>query len=428
MKLLLYVIWYLVLSSIIAAENLSGSSMEREEEQIESRLIAAETSQLSTRRLATPTKQPTKQPTAPRHCNCLYCTEQGWNKYADGITCGARMTWLTNNDATKYPTETHACARVAGIEFRSICGPACDPARCTRVSMASRDLYCFPTYANRKQYTNVWNKYDVQVKESANLCGPHNNYWSRNTVSVTSTNKLVLNYMAINGKWLSSEVRVLPPAGKPFTYGTYKFSIGSVSVIDLTTSTIVSKALPRNIALGLFTWDDTELNGRNANHEVDIEISQWSNPSVPDVQFLAQPYQHTPRYRFYSGTQASTLNPGNNIYSFTWNPGQIDWNTTAGGGKTYKYSTKSNIINGVTDYVQCLPANMELRLNLWNNNGINGPIPSGFNEKYKVQVTITDFTFTPSGLTSVPNGGYCSKDCMCNTSSKCLNSKCVART
>jgi len=234
--------------------------------------------------------------------------------------------------------------------------------------------------------------------------------------------------MAINGKWLSSEVRVLPPAGKPFTYGTYKFSIGSVSVIDLTTSTIVSKALPRNIALGLFTWDDTELNGRNANHEVDIEISQWSNPSVPDVQFLAQPYQHTPRYRFYSGTQASTLNPGNNIYSFTWNPGQIDWNTTAGGGKTYKYSTKSNIINGVTDYIQCLPANMELRLNLWNNNGINGPIPSGFNEKYKVQVTITDFTFTPSGLTSVPNGGYCSKDCMCNTSSKCLNSKCVART
>jgi len=436
MKLLRYVIWYLVFPSIIAAEDLSESSMEREEKQIESRLIAAETSQLSTRRLATPTKQPTKQPTAPRHCNCLYCTEQGWNKYADGITCGARMTWLMNNDATNYPTEMHACARVAGIDFRSICGPACDPARCTRVSVASRDLasidlssidlYCFPPYASRKQYTNVWNKYAVQVKERADPCGPRSNYWSRNTVSVTSTNKLVLNYMVVNGKWMSSEVRVVPPAGKPFTYGTYKFSIGSVSVIDLTTSTIVSKALPLNLVLGMFTWDDTELNGTNANHEVDIEISQWSNPSVPDVQFLAQPYQHTPRYRFYSGTQASPLNPGNNIYSFTWNPGQIDWSTTAGGGKTYKYSTQANVINRVTDPIQCLPAKMGIRINLWNSKGSVAPF--GRNDKYKVEVTITDFTFNPSVLTSVPNGGYCSKDCMCNASSKCLNSKCVART
>jgi hypothetical protein len=98
-----------------------------------------------------------------------------------------------------------------------------------------------------------------------------------------------MGYKNVNGVWEGSEVRVLlPDSEMPFRYGTFSYSVSSVSVVDTTTNTVVSSVLPDDLVIGLFTWDDTEdyATHENYNHEVDIEISRWNNPTASDVQFL----------------------------------------------------------------------------------------------------------------------------------------------
>jgi len=291
--------------------------------------------------------------------------------------------------------------------------------------LSTEDLYCFPSYRNRKRYTKMWSNYTVEVKASSGdaLCGPGDNRFSTEAVSV-AWNTLTMRYMKVGDNWEASEVRVLLPQDKNFTYGTYRFSVKSVSVVNTTDSTVVSSTLPDNLVLGLFTWNDEDQYAihENWNHEVDIEISRWSKPNDADVQFLVQPVDAPSRYRFYSGVPTS-LDPGGHTYEFKWNPGKIVWSTTAGGGLNHTYETKTSIVNGVEDYIQCLPIKqLEVRINLWNSQG--AVAPSGFlDAALQVQVQIDNFSFTPSGLTFVPSGGYCSKDCMCEQ--RCRNTSCV---
>ena len=51
------------------------------------------------------------------------CTNDIFNRVADGSTCKARMTWLMQ--AQSY-SELDACSQVAGVEYPDICGP-CNP-------------------------------------------------------------------------------------------------------------------------------------------------------------------------------------------------------------------------------------------------------------------------------------------------------------
>jgi Glycosyl hydrolases family 16 len=379
------------------------------------------------------------------YCGCQACTAEVWNKDADGHTCGERISYLLLTNPGAYPTERDACARVAGVEFRIPCGPACDPARCDK-SLApitpaptpantspllspSHELYCYPTFAKRKRYTNVWSKYTVEVKEGGDsLCGPGDNRFSNNTVAVND-DTLTMSFQKVGSNWEASEVRVLlPDSEMPFQYGKFSFSIKSVTVLDTTDGSIVSRVLPDNLVLGLFTWDDTERYDihENWNHEVDIEISRWGDPNKSDVQFLVQPPGAPQLRRFFSGTGtgSTSLNPGGHIYEFAWNPGKIDWYSTAGGGQSHTYDTKTSILNGYEDFIQCLPANIEIRINLWNSNGATAP--SGLSDRHKVEVAIDKFTYTPSGLSAVPNGGYCSKHCMCSTNARCVNGICAS--
>jgi hypothetical protein len=67
-------------------------------------------------------------------CGCdAACTDDIWDTYAGQYTCGARIAYLRDYESDIYPTEEHACARVAGKEFPAVCGPGCDPARCNNV-------------------------------------------------------------------------------------------------------------------------------------------------------------------------------------------------------------------------------------------------------------------------------------------------------
>mmetsp|Transcript_4561 Transcript_4561/g.6482 ORF Transcript_4561/g.6482 Transcript_4561/m.6482 type:complete len:563 (+) Transcript_4561:36-1724(+) len=387
------------------------------------------------------TAAPVTLPPSPSPCGCSECTQEILDMDANGHSCGSRIDWLVNHMSADYPTEQDACARVAGVEYPTICGPACDPNRCDQTYAPitpapvsapspgltpSSSMYCFPEYADRIRFNNLWGKYTVEVKESlsSGICGPGDNKFTKNTVSVVG-DELSLEFKKVGSNWEASEVRViLPDSEMPFPYGTFSFSVKSVQVLN-SISEVISSSLPNNLILGLFTWDTTEdyASHENYNHEVDVEISQWGSSTNPDAQFLMQPPGSPQLYRFYTGASGTTLDQGNHWYNFTWNPGMVSWASDAGGGKTHSYTTEAAIESGLTDYVQCLPADMEVRMNLWMMKDQTGP--AGMTDTDRVKVIIDDFKFSSSGETHVPDGGYCSKHCMCKSTSECNNGRCV---
>jgi hypothetical protein len=362
-------------------------------------------------------------------CGCSTCTDDVLGTMAGGYTCGARITWLQTAQGGGK-SEVDACKKIAGEEYPGICGPMCDPDRCnlaptpvtpypTYVSAAPSPLYCFPPEGSRETFEKVWDKYTVQVKEDASPCGPGNNLFSRSTVSKAG-NEVTLKFQKQNGRWEGSEVRIVLP-GEEFTYGTYKFHVKSVDILDSTTQTSISKVLPKEMVLGLFTWDDTERYDvhENYNHEVDIEVSRWGAENNADVQFLMQPPGNPQMYRFFSGSNKN-YSQSNQLHSFEWLPGKISWESTAGGGQTHEYTTEAAVKSGRRDYIQCLPAEMEVRMNLWNMYGAKAPL--GVSDGQYIEVVIDNFIYEPATVMHVQPEGYCSKHCQCEGS--CVDGKC----
>jgi hypothetical protein len=217
-------------------------------------------------------------------CGCAACTQQVWNNTAgDGATCGERIRFLSRESPRLYPTQVHACRRIA-FEYPCACG-GCDPGQChlptpefmlptayvppqgatpaptpvpavvdPTINQEQMESYCFPAPDQRATF-KLWGGMIVQVKEDANVCGPGSNRFSRDTVVVDEVNETItLQYK--NG--VASEVRILlPEEERPFTYGTYSFSVKSVVVKD-SDGAIVSSVLPKDLVLGLFTWDSME--------------------------------------------------------------------------------------------------------------------------------------------------------------------------
>ena len=363
---------------------------------------------------------PTPSP-EQRYCDCDSCTYEQWrDRPNNDFSCEARVTWLLTH-LPSVQTQAQAC-RFAP------CSSACHPDLCETKNNNDDNLYCFPPSQDRVTFRNLWSgNYTVQVKEDTQPCGPGFTRFSRDTVSVNSDlNQLKLRFEYRQGSWMGSEVRVLLPSSTQpyFNYGTFEFSVRSVRVLNAASNYAVlsENQLPISLVLGMFTWDATEdyATHENWNHEVDIEISKWDNPNnAQDAQFLVQPPGSPQLYRFATG--ASGLpQPAPHRYRFTWNPGQIDWSTDAGGGHTHSYTTQDAVQAGQSDYVQCLPAQVEVRLNLWNMHGIN--TPTGMTTNQVVEVVLDDFVYTPSGLTVVAPGGYCSKNCQCPTA--CVANRC----
>jgi hypothetical protein len=263
----------------------------------------------------------------------------------------------------------------------------------------------------------------VEAKGDANgwVCGPGNTKFSSSTVSAQD-NKLKLEYKQVNGVWMGSEVRVVLPDDKmPYLYGTYKFDIESVTVKNGAGETI-SNMLDPDLVLGLFTWDSTESyeTHENWNHEVDIEISRWGNATNTDAQFLIQPWVKGDHYhRFSTGGEQ-----GGHSYEFTWSPNSMEWYTDTNGGVSHTYTTKQANEANLPDYIQCLPADVEVRINLWNNMGTVAP--QEMDDDHVAEVIISEFTYTPGAVQAVPIDGDCSKTCQCEESLTCIESKCTA--
>ncbi|CAB9518423.1 Glycosyl hydrolases family 16 [Seminavis robusta] len=390
-----------------------------------------------------------KDPPPPKaFCGCKGCNQDVWLAMAGEFSCGARVTWLTG----RGQTSAEACRTVAGDEFSDICG-ACNPDTCEQSAQGHElpedagsqslefqepteledipltpdySLYCFPPYNDRVRYENVWGKYTLEVKESEHPCGPSDNMFSTRTVHLDD-DELTLQFRKVGDRWEGSEVRVLLPWEEmPFVYGDYSFSVKNVKVIDTATGNVVDTVLPLTMILGLFTWDATESYAihENYNHEVDIEISRWNIEGLADVQYLVQPPGDPHKYRFFSG-EGDTYQQAPNTYKFDWRPAEIEWTSSAGGGgHQFTYDAQMALDASAPFYVQCMPADVEVRLNLWNLFGNSAP--TGMQDTHQVEVVIDNFEFTPSGLTGLAEGGTCTRDCHCEATAVCRSNKCFS--
>lgn len=344
---------------------------------------------------------------------------------------------------------------LATLQYPAVCGPDCHPDKCdgqcleeTFIAdprptpsppLAPTDpVFCFPSYNNRWRYSNVWGGHTIEGKDSnGGSCGPASNaFTDQNLQFDTNTNELTMEYKQVNGVWQASEVRILLGDTASFTYGTFSLHVKSIDIYDDTTLLSTDK-LPMDIVFGFFTFDTTvPTNEAPYGLEVDVEIGQFGVESDEDVQFLIQPAGSVrgPHYRedlrFFSGGSPLTYNQGGHTYSITWNPGSIFWSTTAAGGRTQEYTSAFVYSKCTNDFVQCLPNNLEVRLNLWHLGGRDATPTfeqtSSDYSSYRVVAVIDDFSFTPSGQTHLANGEICSKDCQCAPSAACIDAMCTA--
>ena len=110
------------------------------------------------------------------------------------------------------------------------------------------------------------------------------------------------------GRWTSAEVILTRSLG----YGTYVFVVRDVSQLDPAA------------AIGLLTWDDQSV---AENHrELDVEISQWGDPSVANAQYVIQPYYVPANVARFAAP------PGRLTHSFRWEPGRAIFKSIRGAG------------------------------------------------------------------------------------------------
>ncbi|MCB9245059.1 MAG: hypothetical protein H6606_01400 [Flavobacteriales bacterium] len=158
----------------------------------------------------------------------------------------------------------------------------------------------------------------VKIYEDV-MHGPGPNYFSgdERDVFLDENGYLHMRIAQHQGKWMSSEVVADEPTG----YGTYRFTIEGM--LD---------AIPDNIVLGLFTWDNTTFQ-EQANSEVDIEFSKWGDANAKrTLQYGVQPINFGPYYPerdFVPEYVPGTMN-GVSVHEFTWTDKLITWRSYAG--------------------------------------------------------------------------------------------------
>ena len=110
--------------------------------------------------------------------------------------------------------------------------------------------------------------YEWQVRQIPSDRGGQNDYDPANAWT-DAEGLLHLRLAKRDGHWTSAEVILTRSLG----YGTYAFTVRDTSTLDPAA------------AFGMITWDEEAL---DQNHrELDIEISQWGDPSVPNAQYVA---------------------------------------------------------------------------------------------------------------------------------------------
>jgi hypothetical protein len=147
--------------------------------------------------------------------------------------------------------------------------------------------------------------YEWQVRQIPSDRGGQNDYDPSNAWT-DAEGLLHLRLANRDGHWTSAEVILNRSLG----YGTYAFTVRDTSTLDPAA------------AFGMLTWDEAAL---DQNHrELDIDISRWGDPSVPNGQYVLQPY-------YVPANVARFLAPAGTLtHAFRWEPGRASFRTVEG--------------------------------------------------------------------------------------------------
>ena len=78
----------------------------------------------------------------------------------------------------------------------------------------------------------------------------------------------------------------------------------------------------------MYTWDDQ---GADQNHrELDVEISQWGDRTIPNAQYVVQPYYVPANVARFASP------PGRVTHAFRWEPGRASFRSVRGPGPSAK--------------------------------------------------------------------------------------------
>jgi hypothetical protein len=176
---------------------------------------------------------------------------------------------------------------------------------------------------NRRPKVLTFSGYEWDVRDIPSDRGGPNDYDPDNAWT-DAAGLLHLMLAKRDGRWTSAEVILKRGLG----YGTYSFTVRDVSDLDPTA------------ALGLLTWDNE---GVDQNHrEMDVEISRWGDPNIPNAQYVVQPF-YVPANVARFTAPAGTL-----THSFRWEPGRVVFTTVRGsragqGERVASHAFSSNV-------------------------------------------------------------------------------------
>jgi hypothetical protein len=160
-------------------------------------------------------------------------------------------------------------------------------------------------FAERPRKLLTFSGYEWEVRQAPSDRGGTNDYDPGNAWTDVA-GALHLRLAQREGRWTSAEVILTRALG----YGTYIFTVRETTHLDPAA------------ALGMLTWDDE---GADQNHrELDIEISQWGDRSIPNGQYVLQPY-YVP-----ANVARFAVPRGQVTHSFRWEPGRASFRTVRG--------------------------------------------------------------------------------------------------
>jgi len=145
--------------------------------------------------------------------------------------------------------------------------------------------------------------YEWEVRSASSNRGGTDNDYDAGNAWTDSSGALHLRITRKSGKWACAEVNLTRSLG----YGLYRFVVHDTSNLE-----------PAAV-FTMFTWA-----GVAQSREMDIEISQWGDPSNQNAQYVVQPY-YIP-----ANVERFTVPGGMLTCSFRWQPGNVIFSTARG--------------------------------------------------------------------------------------------------